>query len=149
MIKNKDERVYYLRELMRLQPTTRRKANNVQKITQELFDIGFLEKAERFRATKFAIYGFECDCRARNAELIESAFLNLTERKILRMRYIKSNEWNYVFASIGYSRDRVKHIHCEAIEKISKANPDTDFKALYEQEHKRIADLFEQVGEKI
>lgn len=149
MIKNKDERVYYLRELMRLQPTTRRKANNVQKITQELFDIGLTEKAERFRAVKIAIYGFECDCRLRNAELIGSALLNVTELKLLRLRYIKSAEWSNIFAMIGYSRSRIKNIHIEAIRKIAAANPAEDFKALYETERRRIDELLEQVGEKI
>lgn len=141
--------MYYLRELMRLQPTTRRKANNVQKITQELFDIGLTEKAERFRAVKIAIYSFECDCRLRNAELIGSALLNVTELKLLRLRYIKSAEWSNVFATFGYSRSRTKNIHIGAIRKIAAANPDADFKALYETERRRIDELLAQVGEKI
>ncbi len=114
----------------------------------ELRELGYEEKADRFREVKFALYFFTFDCRIRNGELIERAVLNRKESKFLRMRYVRAWTWRQLFNSMGYSPDHCKRIHRDAVAKVANQNPNVDFKTLYEKEQKRFDELLERVGEK-
>lgn len=149
MLKGHDERAYYLKELMRLLPRSFEKVREVFRDEYELRELGFEDKADQFREVKFALYFFTFDCRIRNGELIERAILNRKESKILRLRYIRAQTWRQLFNSMGYSPDHCKRIHRDAITKIATQNPDADFKAIYEQERAKLAELLERVGEKL
>lgn len=147
MLRGQNEHAFYLKELMRLLPVSHEEAREVFVSECGFRENGYQEKAEWFREVKCELYLFAFDCRIRNRELIERALLNRKESKFLRMRYVRAWSWRQLFNSMGYSPDHCKRIHRDAIAKIAAQNNDVDFKAIYEQERARLAELLERVGE--
>ena len=148
MTKGHDEHAYYLKELMRLLPTAYKEARKVFADECELRELGYVDKADRFREVKCAMYLFAFDCRVRNGELIKRAVLNRKERKFLRLRYVRSWSWRELYNSQGYSPDHCKRIHRDAVAKVARQNANVEFKTLYERERKRFDELLRRVGEK-
>ncbi len=132
---------------MRLQPTAHKKSRELFDTTTDLFENWQEEKAKRFRCAKIQLYEFVGDCRVRNGELIEGTTLKAKERRLLRLRYVRSMPWQNLFRTMGYTESHCKRIHRDAITKVARQNPDVDFKTLYETERRRLDELLAQVGE--
>ena len=99
------------------------------------------------QTAKLAVYGFECECNARNARLISSAPLSARQRALMKWRYIKKRPWSDVFRFMNTTLRYTYSIHKRALQRVLKANMGKDFKEEYLAEKARLDGINPYVDE--
>lgn len=137
----RDDREYWLKRLMSLSIEAHRLGEQLRE--EELL----LDSDGSVREKKKAVYGFECECNARNSRLIDSAALSARQRRLMKWRYIKKKPWADVFRYLNTTLRYTYDIHKRALRRVSAANEGEDFKAEYHNERARLDTLGPYIGE--
>ena len=137
----RDDREYWLKLLMGLSIEAHRLGEKLFE-EEKLFD-----PDEEIREQKMAVYGFECECNARNARLINSAPLSARQRALMKWRYIKKRPWSDVFRFMNTTLRYTYEIHKRALQRVLTANASEDFKVEYHDEKARLDALNPYVAE--
>lgn len=130
----RDDRDYWVKRLMGLGVEAHRLGEKLRQ-EQELFD-----PDGAVRCAKMAVYAFECDCNARNAELIATTAMSDRQRRVMKWRYIKKKPWADIFRYLNTTLRYAYKIHARALRRVGEQHDD-NFKALYHAEQQRLAAL--------
>ena len=128
----RDDLEYWLKMLMRL-------GVDAHRLGEELFEEEKLFDPDgSVRESKMEVYLFECECNARNSQLINSAALSDRQRKLMKWRYIKKKPWGDISRFLNTTLRYTYRIHKRALQRILTANTGEDFKTLYHAEKARL-----------
>ncbi len=131
----RDDREYWLKMLMKLGVEAHRLGENLFE-EERLFDPN-----GSVREQKMAVYGFECECNARNSRLIDSVALSARQRALMKWRYIKKKPWGDVFRFMNTTLRYTYEMHKRALQRVLIANEGRDFKEEYHAEKARLDKL--------